>query len=421
MRWLRDKVFCHVYGEKVGDDVYPSMTKEAFVGFYNERGHGKRLPNYKLQDHFDRLKTYYYFSSPNKTAEYALAMIDIDVLKTKMLGSPEGAKEFAALLRTRFPNLYVEASTGGKGQHAYLLVRKLGHSAEKVKAALKHLEKWLRQQAKGFDIEIVEVKGTPPVVKYRDGGSIEAITYGSFAKLPREFGRFAEWAATTTMTVAELLALPLVEEVAQAEPEKQAKADKHQVGSVSGKNISQEELDLMPAWERLFKQARKNKPLHGDRWAVTETDFAQAVVLLRFFTENRNPDGSLPQRRVRELWTALFDAGDFTRPWNHHRWKAIRDWMSQMGWLDWQDHRYQIGTGHGDGRACRWRLHEDFVQILDWLALHQEEGGASFVDTGVIQKGQGQALAPVRCWFKQAEEALFWLEAEKACENLCAA
>ena len=58
-------------------------------------------------------------------------MIDVDVLKSKMLGSPEGARKFAAFLRTRFPNLYVEASTGGKGQHAYLLVRKLGHSARR--------------------------------------------------------------------------------------------------------------------------------------------------------------------------------------------------------------------------------------------------------------------------------------------------
>src|SRR4051812_23513768 len=72
IRWLTAKIFRHVYGEKVGDDVFPSMTKETFVGFYNERGYGKRLPNYKFQDHFDRLKTYYYFSSPNKIAEYAL-------------------------------------------------------------------------------------------------------------------------------------------------------------------------------------------------------------------------------------------------------------------------------------------------------------------------------------------------------------
>ena len=66
----------------------------------------------------------------------------------------------------------------------------------------------MRQQAKGFDIEIVEVKGTPPVVKYRDGGSIESITYGSFAKLPREVSRFAEWAGTTTLTIEEVFALP---------------------------------------------------------------------------------------------------------------------------------------------------------------------------------------------------------------------
>jgi hypothetical protein len=30
-------------------------------------------------------------------------------------------------------------------------------------------------------------------------------------------------------------------------------------------------------------------------------------------------------------------------------------------------------------------------------------------------------LKPLRYWFKQAEEALLWLEAEKACEKLYAA
>jgi hypothetical protein len=425
MRWLRDKVFCHVYGEKVGDNVYPSMRKEAFVGFYNQRGHGKRLPNYKLQDHFDRLKTYYFFANPNKTAEHALVMIDVDVLKHGRLGSPEGAIKFAAFLRTLFPNLYVESSTGGKGQHAYLLVRKLGYGAEEVKAALKHLELWLRQKARGFDIEVVEVKGTPPVVKYRDDGTIDAITYGNFAKLPRDASRFSEWASTTTMTVAELLALPLVEEkvAAEGEEDRQSKRQRQPCGSVSGKNISQDELDLIPTWERFFRQARKDKALYGGRWEVTAADCAQAVVLLRFFTENPNADGSLPQRRAQELWTALYEAGDFLRPWNHHRWKAIRDWLSEMGWLHWQDHRYQVGAGHERGRACRWRLHDDFAQNLDWLALRHddEEGGASFVDTGVLQRGRGEPLRPLRFWFKQAEEAVVWLEVEKALENHWAA
>jgi hypothetical protein len=87
----------------------------------------------------------------------------------------------------------------------------------------------------------------------------------------------------------------------------------------------------------------------------------------------------------------------------------------------WQDDRYEIGTGRGDGRACQWRLHEDFVQHLDVLALHQEEGDAPFVDTGVITRGQGQALVPVRYWFRQAEEAILWLEVEKVMNNPWAA
>ena len=95
--------------------------------------------------------------------------------------------------------------------------------------------------------------------------------------------------------------------------------------------------------------------------------------------------------------------------------------MSEMGWLDWQDHRYQIGTGRGDGRACRWTLHPDFALELDVLALDQEEGEASFVDTGVLQRGRGEPLRPLRYWFRQAEEAMFWPEVEKAMENLWAA
>jgi hypothetical protein len=43
------------------------------------------------------------------------------------------------------------------------------------------------------------------------------------------------------------------------------------------------------------------------------------------------------------------------------------------------------------------------------------------VDAGVIGMGQGQPLIPLRCWLRQTEEALFWLKAEKAMENLCAA
>jgi hypothetical protein len=43
------------------------------------------------------------------------------------------------------------------------------------------------------------------------------------------------------------------------------------------------------------------------------------------------------------------------------------------------------------------------------------------VDTGVLQRGLGKPLKPLRFWFKQAEEAMIWLEVEKAMDNLWAA
>ena len=46
------------------------------------------------------------------------------------------------------------------------------------------------------------------------------------------------------------------------------------------------------------------------RKVVTEEDLAVFLMLLRFFTNNMNADGSLPVARWREMWTALHGAGD---------------------------------------------------------------------------------------------------------------
>jgi hypothetical protein len=55
-----------------------------------------------------------------------------------------------------------------------------------------------------------------------------------------------------------------------------------------------------------------------------------------------------------------------------------------------------------------------------WLCI-RKKAKAPFVDTGVITRGQGQALVPLRYWFRQAEEAIIWLEAEKVMNNPWAA
>jgi hypothetical protein len=121
-------------------------------------------------------------------------------------------------------------------------------------------------------------------------------------------------------------------------------------GSITGKNISEDDLAGLGRFEQLAGQYLGGQTIRAGRHVATSRDFAIAFLLLRFFKNNPNQDGSLPTARVAGLWRALYEAGDVDRPWNHHRWKAIRDAMSAQGLLDWQDQRYQPGYCLGAAR-----------------------------------------------------------------------
>ena len=72
---------------------------------------------------------------------------------------------------------------------------------------------------------------------------------------------------------------------------------------------------------------------------MTPTDLAQFFALM--LSIKPRPDDSLPVRAVGRLWEEVYRAGDFARPWNHHRFKAIRDLLSRHGHVDWVDFRFQ--------------------------------------------------------------------------------
>ena len=120
-------------------------------------------------------------------------MIDIDVQKSKNLGSPEGAKRFAEYLDDK-PELkdHVswEPSTHGIGMHGFFVLRCAGVERPVVNAQLKEFEAWLRAEAEkvGADIELVEVKGTCPIIKVTMGqvrDRYEVFKFGQWAKIPR--------------------------------------------------------------------------------------------------------------------------------------------------------------------------------------------------------------------------------------------
>jgi hypothetical protein len=412
MAWLKERTFADVYGSELfiegQRETRPSYCKFTYQINRNARRQIRRMANYDYRDHFDKKATYYYFGCPH--AATTLVMIDIDVQKKLCLGTTEGAWKFAEHLKTIWPNLYFESSTGGKGVHGYLLVEKPGHDAVAVNAFLKKFQDWLRVEAAVMDadIELVEVKGTLPVIT-QAGQQITAVKYGQFAKTPRSEDRFTELKNTTVLDIKQ----PLPPNSGQpVEVAKTKKVGSSSSGSTSGQNISDEELALIPEYERLYEALNLN--LRHSRYRVEAHDFAVLCVLLRFFFTNPNADGTLPVRRVEKFWNALHACGQADRPFNHHRFKVLRDYLSESGHIEWVDHRYQCPEGDQEGIACKWRLTDHFFGLLDSVG---EQGGASFVVIEEFNKGTGCHLTPTPWLVRVEKEKKWWTWAFDRLDN----
>ena len=89
------------------------------------------------------------------------------------------------------------------------------------------------------------------------------------------------------------------------------------------------------------------------RTVVTAEDVAIFLACLKFFTGRMNADGTLPVRRFEGLWSALYEAGDVGRAFDCHRFKAIRDYLSGLGLLDWEDRTFVAPTKDHDGNRFR--------------------------------------------------------------------
>jgi hypothetical protein len=66
-------------------------------------------------------------------------------------------------------------------------------------------------------------------------------------------------------------------------------------------------------------------------------------------------DGSNPCARTKAYYEELYEAGVVASPWNHYRFKAVRDFLSDLGLLEWQDNTYRPSWyKHRAGKCCRW-------------------------------------------------------------------
>ena len=183
-------------------------TNEQLIRWYNAKGFMGTPTNSDYYAHFAGQTTLYFWADGKKSNPQTLSMIDIDCHER---GNPQSAKAFAEWLKDKyFPDLYHEPSTHGKGRHGYFGLNKDGFGDVAVINILKRLDKALKKLLELFlaihpqyEIENVEIKGTPHVITWAKGArrQIETMKSGYLAKLPREIiDRFEEFKNTTVLS-----------------------------------------------------------------------------------------------------------------------------------------------------------------------------------------------------------------------------
>jgi hypothetical protein len=408
--WLRNRTSGLDFGKAIidrkGKEHPVHINKnEAVLAFFDDLRRGKRswldkMNNQDFIDHRKKNETFYFGGDSRPKNAWTLVLIDIDCKKT---GTLKGAMAFANFLKEHhFPDLYIEDSTHGNGAHGYFVLSKYGYGATIINDLLLHrLQTWLRQimNEQDFGIENVEIKGTLPVVGWGDEKS-EALTYksGTLAKLPRIETQEAEEQLrnTTVVTVNDLQKLPVIEKPRVNKPARTRTSATAPAESISGKHISQDELGQLNGHYRQVAESlmEVNALNTSGRTVATVEDVAIFLMLLKFFTENMNGDGSLPVNRWSEMWKSVFEAGDINRAFCPQRFKTIRDHLSGLQLLDWKDENFQIGW-HDDagkyhkGKACKWKATETLIEMLEIpvaaVVKKKEGGGASFVRTTLIE------------------------------------
>ncbi len=380
--WLRKRTSHLDHGYKWKTHPIHCNNNETVVEFILRQRHWlHRVTNEKFARHFSSEDTFYF--AGNSYGPETLFMIDIDCHQR---GSLEGAMAFAQHLADTFmPGLYFEQSTNGNGVHGYALTETDFCDAEDVNVLLLELGKALDEYLilHPYDVEMVEIKGLSPVITISNR-RLTNYKAGTLAKLPRAKDRFEELKATTRLSIKELSELidkiKQQSEVASPIPLVAGKkAVRPASGSVRGTHI---DVSRLPKYVEFANELLGHQPLRTTgRSLVTAKDLGVFFMMVEFFSRNMNQDGSLPTERFKALWEAMLEKGDIDRAWDYKRHAVMRNYISSLSWLKWEDERYSPGCGGQKGQAAKWRASNELLAMLQ--AVGEEEGEEEGEDTSL--------------------------------------
>ena len=441
--WLKKRTSDLDHGMKGRIKPFHVNTNETIIAKLERRVRYVDVMNhYQFGQHFSGAETYYF--AGNDRSDESLEMIDVDCKDG--VGSAVGSAAYSAHVKKKYlPNLYYEPSTGNIGSHGFFLVKTEDHTATEINDALKSLQTALRRLVSGFDISGVEVKGMCPVIEWEryQRGKVQHFKAGQLAKLPRDATRFDELKKTSILTVDEIYALvnriekdtanvqqahqseagllPALGGRASHKPAQEPTTTPSTKGANPCRSFTGKHIKIRPEHYRATKQLLnfKPRPTH-DRVNIINEDIAFFCAGLEFCSNNMNPDGSLPFDRIKKLWQEAYKAGDTTRGWQYERYKAIRDWLSDMGLLEWEDATYSFG--HGRKKPCKWKATNELLCLMkEKKEERREREEASLIISNFQPKPENVNLRPELqiikpIWWREAEQ-IFKLEqhAESVC------
>ena len=278
-------------------------------------------------------------------------MIDIDCHKA---GSYEGALRYEAAIKEFFPNTVFEKSTNGNGRQGFIILK-----SNCIRLWDRVLQ-WLQSLAEPFvlsgDIEMVELKGKPPVFQY--DGKLININMGQLAKLPR-----CDISTTAILTAFD------IQQLYVPKPKPAVKRPR-----IAGSNpcAASKELANIEAYRGKSSHVMAcAKKIHHRR--LIDDDAKVLFAFLDFCTKHPNPDGSIPVKRIEAMWRGAYENGIVNVYFHTSKLSSLLKAMTICGYINWQNKSYYYdGDGVTEG-ARQFSLKEKQPVIVDVSDILQRE------------------------------------------------
>ena len=354
----------------------------------------QRLSLKLLKEHFENRETLY-FTGSKEGDRYTLLMLDVDCHGCGTVG---GAMQFLQFLRDHYlPGLYYEVSTNGNGGHGYVVVDKTGWTNAAYNRVALDWGNWLRRvlATTSFDVETVEIKGTCPVVQWGwVRGQVASYKAGVYGKYPRDVSRYVEWKDTTVLTVDQVKDMMTATTLPAPEPQKLEVM--RQAGSVSWEKLAERAKEMLPLARMLLPERQRISAT--SRITVGTEEVSVVLAMLEFFSLHLNADGSMPTKRFKSVWDAMYSKKLVGHAWNDKVFAFVRNLLSDAGFIEWTDATYHIG------RAAKWKASAGFWAAVSSLDNTQQDdlcrNTCEVLTVPLVQVVPGSGLRPVFAWVR---------------------